>query len=141
MLTEEGDLITNIKGIGNELDFKMEEYAQRLEKIINKKIAVYTDLKKKIDIYKYYNFISLFYSLILFFIFYFLDNTLKKKMKFEVELIQSFLSIINFFNYCIILILEIIWIYILNIELENKIKINRVKNNKIYNLLYPLYFK
>jgi hypothetical protein len=61
MLTEEGDLITNIKGIGNELDFKMEEYAQRLEKIINKKIAVYTDLKKKIDIYKYYNFISLFY--------------------------------------------------------------------------------
>ena len=69
MLTEEGDLITNIKGIGNELDFKMEEYAQRLEKIINKKIAVYTDLKKKIDIYKYYNFISLFYSLILFFIF------------------------------------------------------------------------
>jgi hypothetical protein len=53
MLTEEGDLITNIKGIGNELDFKMEEYAQRLEKIINKKIAVYTDLKKKIDIYKY----------------------------------------------------------------------------------------
>ena len=41
MLTEEGDLITNIKGIGTELDFKMEEYAQRLEKIINKKIAVY----------------------------------------------------------------------------------------------------
>lgn len=53
MLTEEGDIITNIKGIGNELDFKMDEYTARLEKIINKKIAIYTDLKKKIDIYKY----------------------------------------------------------------------------------------
>jgi len=52
MLTEEGDLITNIKGIGDELDFKMDEYTMRLEKIINKKIAIYTDLKKKIDIYK-----------------------------------------------------------------------------------------
>lgn len=60
MLTEEGDLITNIKGIGNELDFKMDEYVQRLEKIINKKIAVYTDLKKKIDIYKYDFFILFF---------------------------------------------------------------------------------
>lgn len=53
MLTEEGDIITNIKGIGSELDFKMDEYTARLEKIINKKIAIYTDLKKKIDIYKY----------------------------------------------------------------------------------------
>lgn len=52
MLTEEGDIITNIKGIGNEIDFKMDEYTLRLEKIINKKIAIYTDLKKKIDIYK-----------------------------------------------------------------------------------------
>jgi len=52
MLTEEGDIITNIKGIGNELDFKMDEYTLRLEKIINKKIAIYMDLKKKIDIYK-----------------------------------------------------------------------------------------
>ena len=67
MLTEEGDLITNIKGIGNELDFKMDEYALRLEKIINKKIAIYTDLKKKIDIYKYKSF--LIYSLFIYWIF------------------------------------------------------------------------
>lgn len=53
MLTEEGDLITNIKGIGDEIDFKMDEYTQRLEKLIHKKIAIYTDLKKRIDIYKY----------------------------------------------------------------------------------------
>ena len=53
MLTEEGDLITNIKGIGDELDLNMDEYSMRVEKIIIKKIAIYTDLKKKIDIYKY----------------------------------------------------------------------------------------
>lgn len=52
MLTEEGELITNIKGIGDEEDFKMDEYTARLEKIINKKIALYTDLKKKMEIYK-----------------------------------------------------------------------------------------
>jgi hypothetical protein len=52
MLTEEGDLITNIKGIGNETDFRMDEYTNRLEKIISKKIALYTDLKKKLETYK-----------------------------------------------------------------------------------------
>jgi len=52
MLTEEGVLVTNIKGIGEETDFKMDEYVNRLDKIINKKIAYYVDLKKKIEIYK-----------------------------------------------------------------------------------------
>jgi hypothetical protein len=52
MLTEEGELITNIKGIGDQEDFQMDEYTSRLEKIINKKIALYTDLKKKIETYK-----------------------------------------------------------------------------------------
>jgi hypothetical protein len=52
MLTEEGELITNIKGIGDQEDFQMDEYTLRLEKIINKKIALYTDLKKKIETYK-----------------------------------------------------------------------------------------
>ncbi len=52
MLTEEGELITNIKGIGDEEDFKMDEYTGRLEKIISKKIALYTDLKKKLEVYK-----------------------------------------------------------------------------------------
>lgn len=52
MLTEEGVLITNIKGIGEETDFKMDEYTSRLEKIITKKIAYYADLKKKLEIYR-----------------------------------------------------------------------------------------
>ena len=52
MLTEEGELITNIKGIGDQEDLKMDEYTAKLEKIINKKIAMYTDLKKKLQIYK-----------------------------------------------------------------------------------------
>jgi hypothetical protein len=30
----------------------MDEYTMRLEKIINKKIAIYTDLKKKLEVYK-----------------------------------------------------------------------------------------
>ena len=71
MLTEEGVLITNIKGIGEETDFKMDEYVNRLDKIINKKIAFYVDLKKKIEIYKYKKLN--------------LDNTSKKKMISEVK--------------------------------------------------------
>ena len=68
MLTEEGVLITNIKGIGEDPDFKMDEYTNRLDKIINKKIAYYADLKKKIEIYRYrFSFI--------------LGNILRKRMK------------------------------------------------------------
>ena len=52
MLTLEGELITSIKGVGDDTDFKMEEYTNRLEKIINKKISIYSDLKKKMEIYK-----------------------------------------------------------------------------------------
>ena len=53
MLTLEGELITSIKGVGEETDFKMDEYILRLEKIIDKKISIYSDLKKKLKIYKY----------------------------------------------------------------------------------------
>jgi hypothetical protein len=52
MLTDEGNIITNIKGIGNNMEFKIDEYSNRLENIINKKIALYSDLKKKIEIYR-----------------------------------------------------------------------------------------
>jgi len=51
MLTEEGELITNVKGVG-EAQFEMEAYTNRLEKIINQKIKLYLDLKTKIDSYK-----------------------------------------------------------------------------------------
>lgn len=53
MLTEEGELITKIKGIGgNDEEFKMDEYLYRLEQLIDKKIFLYTHLKDKLDIYK-----------------------------------------------------------------------------------------
>lgn len=51
LLTEEGELITNVKGVG-EAQFEMEVYSNRLEKIINQKIALYMNLKGKIDSYK-----------------------------------------------------------------------------------------
>ena len=51
MLTEEGELITNVKGVG-EAQFEMEVYTNRLEKIINQKISLYVNLKQKIEIYK-----------------------------------------------------------------------------------------
>ena len=51
MLTEEGELITNVKGVGD-AQFEMEVYSNRLEKIINQKIALYMSLKGKIENYK-----------------------------------------------------------------------------------------
>ena len=51
MLTEEGELITNVRGVGEE-QYEMEVYAKRLDKIISHKINLYQGLKKKIDIYK-----------------------------------------------------------------------------------------
>ena len=54
ILTEEGELITKIKGINSDLneEFTMDEYLNRLEMIIDKKINMYYDLKDKLDIYK-----------------------------------------------------------------------------------------
>jgi len=51
MLTEEGELITNVRGVGD-VQFEMEAYAKRLDNIINQKIHLYQGLKKKIDVYK-----------------------------------------------------------------------------------------
>ena len=53
MLTEEGELITKIKGIeDSEENFTMDDYLKRLENIINKKIDIYSGLQNKIDVYK-----------------------------------------------------------------------------------------
>ena len=52
LLNEEGDLITNIKGVGKEEDFKMDEYVDGLEKVVKHKLDIYSDLMKKIDRYK-----------------------------------------------------------------------------------------
>lgn len=53
LLTEEGEIITNIKGVNQEeTNFSMEDYTMCLDQIINKKISIYMDLKKKLEIYK-----------------------------------------------------------------------------------------
>ena len=52
LLSQEGDLITNIKGVGKEEDFKMDEYIAGLDKIIEQKIKLYTNMKGKVDKYK-----------------------------------------------------------------------------------------
>ena len=52
MLSQEGDLITNIKGVGKEGDFKMDEYIVGLDKIIEQKLRLYNNIKGKVDKYK-----------------------------------------------------------------------------------------
>ncbi len=52
MLTDEGNIITRIKGIDKDIEFNMDDYSNKLEIIINKKLAFYTDLKKNLHIYR-----------------------------------------------------------------------------------------
>ena len=52
LLTEEGELVSNVKGVG-EVDYEMDVYTRDLERILLKKIKLYKELKTKIDIYKY----------------------------------------------------------------------------------------
>ena len=52
LLSQEGDLITNIKGVGKEEDFKMDEYISGLDKIIEQKLKFYNNMRGKVDKYK-----------------------------------------------------------------------------------------
>ena len=52
ILSEEGDLVTNIKGVGKEQSFTLDEYISGLEKIVDKKLNMYGDIKGKIKKYK-----------------------------------------------------------------------------------------
>ena len=52
LLSQEGDLITNIKGVGKEEDFKIDEYIAGLDKIIEQKLKFYNNMKGKVDKYK-----------------------------------------------------------------------------------------
>lgn len=54
LLTEEGELVSNVKGVG-EVDYEMDVYTKDLEKIILKKLKMYKELKTKLEIYKYNN--------------------------------------------------------------------------------------
>ena len=53
LLTEEGRLISLIKGIGSEEEkIEVDEYIQRLENVLEQKMNIYSGLQDKIDIYK-----------------------------------------------------------------------------------------
>ena len=53
LLTEEGKLISLIKGIGNEEEkIEVDEYINRLENVVDQKINLYSGLQNKIDVYK-----------------------------------------------------------------------------------------
>ena len=43
MLTEEGELISNVQGIGA-VEYDIDEYVNRMEKIIKRNIEIYSDL-------------------------------------------------------------------------------------------------
>lgn len=47
MLTEEGDLISNVQGFGEE-EYDMDEYVLRMEKIIKRNLEIYGDLQERI---------------------------------------------------------------------------------------------
>ncbi len=55
MLTEEGGLISRLKGVNNEQSLSMDEYANKIEKIVSKKLKYYMELKKKISNFKKMN--------------------------------------------------------------------------------------
>ena len=53
LLTEEGRLISLIKGIGTDEDkIEIDEYIQRLDNVLDQKMNIYSGLQDKIDIYK-----------------------------------------------------------------------------------------
>ena len=52
ILSEEGDLVTNIKGVGKIQNFTIDEYIDGLEKIVDKKMDMYGDIKGKIVKYR-----------------------------------------------------------------------------------------
>ena len=52
ILSEEGDLITNIKGVGKIPNFSLNNYIDGLETIVDKKLDMYSEIKSKIKKYR-----------------------------------------------------------------------------------------
>ena len=52
ILSEEGDLITNIKGVGKVQNFTFDDYIDGLEIIVDKKLDMYEEIKTKIKKYR-----------------------------------------------------------------------------------------
>ena len=54
-MTEEGKLISIIKGIGSEEEkIELDEYINRLENVLDQKIYFYSNLQDKIDVYNFH---------------------------------------------------------------------------------------
>lgn len=51
LLTEEGELISNVQGFGSE-EYDMDEYVVRMEKIITRNLQIYGDLQNRIQTFK-----------------------------------------------------------------------------------------
>lgn len=51
LLTEEGELISNVQGFGNE-DYDMDDYVERMERIIKRNLEIYGDLQSRIKTFK-----------------------------------------------------------------------------------------
>ena len=52
ILSQEGDLVTNIKGVGKIQNFTIDQYISGLEKVVDKKLDLYGGIKGKIKKYK-----------------------------------------------------------------------------------------
>ena len=51
LLTEEGELISNVQGFGSE-DYDMDEYVSRMDRIVTRNLQIYGDLQKRINKFK-----------------------------------------------------------------------------------------
>ena len=51
LLTEEGELISNLQGFGNE-EYDMDEYVNRMERIIKRNRDIYGDLQQRMQRFK-----------------------------------------------------------------------------------------
>lgn len=51
LLTEEGELISNLQGFGNE-EYDMDEYVNRMERIIKRNLDIYGDLQQRMQRFK-----------------------------------------------------------------------------------------
>lgn len=51
LLTEEGELISNVQGMGTD-DYDIDDYVNRMEKIIERNLFIYGDMQKRIQKFK-----------------------------------------------------------------------------------------
>ena len=51
LLTEEGELISNVQGVGAE-EYDIDEYVGRMERIVARNIEIYSDLQRRINKFK-----------------------------------------------------------------------------------------